>query len=223
MLLAALMVVTVAAVSHALVTTAAREATAARRLVSASRDLTAVWALTSQELAHAAAADVASPAATALEYDRPVGEGPVCAVEPFAVILRTGPALLQRYPGPGRDLVLLREPRHSGLWFRRGIVSVAVANCPDGAPGLRLSTDGPTPAAGMVRILEPVRLRSYLSGTQHWVGLESRIGGATLQPLAGPLTSTDFTVTLLADALRVALSSAPLSPLLLELPLAPAP
>jgi hypothetical protein len=223
LLLVVLLLAACAAATQALVRIAARAAVLARQRADASRDLTAVWALTSHELAHATAADVGSPATTALDYDRPVGEGPACGVEPTSVVLRASRAWLVRTPGPGRDQLLVREPQHGGQWFRRGIVSVAVANCPDGTPGLRLSTDAPIPAAGMVRIIEPVRLRSYRSQGVYALGIESRIGGATIQPFAGPIAPDGFTVTLLADALSVAISRSPLSPLFLNLPLAPPP
>lgn len=223
LLMVLLLSVGLAVAMHAVVRMAASEATAARQRAFAARDLTAVWALATQELAHAASADVSAPSATALEFDRPVGEGPVCGVEPLAVLLRSDQAWLQRQPVGGRDQLLLRESAHDGAWLRRGIVSVAVANCPDLGPALRLATDAPVGTVGLLRIVEPVRLRSYLSGPAHWIGLEGRTGLASIQPLAGPFGPSDFQVARIGQLLRITVTRVPLHPLVLELPLGSPP
>jgi prepilin-type N-terminal cleavage/methylation domain-containing protein len=103
LLLVVLLLAVCAAATQALVRITAREALGTRLRTDATRDLTTLWALTSHELAHAAAPDVSSPASNALEYDRPVGEGPACGVEAAAIVLRATRAWLLRTPGPGRD------------------------------------------------------------------------------------------------------------------------
>lgn len=212
-----------AAAMCAVVTMAARQAAAAVGRVAAGRDLVAVWALAQHELASAAASDVTVPSSTALEFDRPVGEGPACGSQPSGAWLRSDRAWLTRGPTAGRDHLLLREPQLAGGWVRRGIVSVAVANCPDGGPALWLATDAPIGLAAMVRIVEPVRLRSYRSEGAHALGMENQIGAATIQPLAGPLRATDFQVTALGHALHISVTRVPLIPVELHLPLAPVP
>jgi hypothetical protein len=208
---------------HAVVGLSAAQATLALRRAAAARDQSALWALAARELTYAAAGDVMVPSPTSLEFARPIGEGPVCAVSPTALMLRADHAGHTRSPAADRDLLLVREPTATGAWEERGIVSVSVANCPDGRAALVLGLDTPVSAAGFARIVEPVRLRTYRSGAVHALGMEGRLGGATIQPLAGPLDSTGFQATRSGHLLRMTLSRAPLLPLLLSLPLGPSP
>jgi hypothetical protein len=223
LLLVLLLSVAFAAALQGVVRLAATQATAAVNRAGANRDQVAVWALASRELRHVERADIQLPASNALEFDRPIGEGPVCALQPSAVLLRSDHGGFTRAPDAGRDRLLLREPGAAGAWLSRGIVSVAVANCPDLRPALRIATDGPIAAVGFARIVEPVRLRSYPSGTGHALGLESRVGAGTIQPLAGPINSADFGVTMAGHTLRLQLSRAPLLPLAMVLPVGPPP
>ena len=218
-----LLAVACATAMHAMVVLAARQSTAAVRRMAAGRDLVAVWALAQHDLAHAATSDVTVSGSSALEFDRPVGEGPACADQPTGARLRTDRAWLTRQPSAGRDQLLLRDPQVAGGWARRGIVSVAVANCPDGGPALWLGTDAAIGPVAMIRIVEPVRLRSYSSQGVHALGLEGRWGLATIQPLAGPLDTGAFEVVRNGEVLRLSLSRAPLLPLHLHVPLAPLP
>lgn len=223
LMLVLVQLVAFAAVLHALVRLAAGQANGALRRAAAGRDQVAVWALTARELGHAEASDVAVPARTTVEFDRPVAEGPVCTSGASAVTVRSDHAGVLRMPAAGRDRLLVRDPAVEGEWVGRGIVSVGVANCPDGMPAIVIGIDAPIPAAGFARVMEPVRLRSYRSGGDYALGLEGRAGGATIQPLAGPLDSNAFHAALSGDLLRITLSRVPLVPMHLGLPLRPSP
>ena len=220
-LLVLTLLVSFAAASHAVVRMAAVQANEALRRAAAGRDQVALWALVARELAHAESGDVAVPVGTALEFDRPVVEGPVCDLSATSVWMRSDHGGVLRLPVAGRDRQLARESTTTGGWVGRGIVSVSVANCPDLRPAIVLGLDTPVPAVGFVRIVEPVRLRGYASGGSHAVGLESRAGGATIQPLAGPLDPNAFDAAMSTSLLTLTFSRAPLAPLHLSIPLAP--
>lgn len=213
----------VVAAVYAVMRMVATETTAAVQRAAASRDQVALWALLHHDLAHAILADVTVIGTNAVEFDRPVGEGPACANEPFAVLIRSAHAWLSRQPEPGRDHLQVREPGMAGGWSRRGIVSVAVANCPDGGTALRLATDAAITATAFARIVEPVRLRSYGSAGAHALGLEGRLGGGPIQPFAGPVDPTAFQSVLSGDLLAINLSRFPLVPMQLNLPLSAPP
>jgi hypothetical protein len=213
LMLVLVQLVAFAAVLHALVRLAAGQANGALRRAAAGRDQVTVWALTARELGHAEASDVTVPAYTTVEFDRPVAEGPVCASAASAVTVRSEHGGVLRLPTAGRDRLLVREPTVDGVWLWRGIVSVGVANCPDGMPAIVIGIDTPIPAAGFARVMEPVRLRSYRSGGAHALGLEGRSDGATIQPLAGPLDSNAFHAAVGGNLLHLSLSRDPLAPM----------
>lgn len=223
LLLVLILAVGFAAALLAVVRMAASHTTLAVQRAAASRDHIALWALTTHDLAHAAVIDVAVPATDALEYDRPIGEGPTCASEPFAILIPSDRGWFTRSPSAGRDQLLAREPTFDGTWLRRGIVSVGMANCPDGRPALRLLTDTPIPPVGFARVVEPVRLRSYPSADAYAIGLEGRGGGATIQPLAGPILPTGLQVSLPGPLVRFEITRPPLAPLTVLHPLEPVP
>jgi hypothetical protein len=221
LLLVLSLLVGVMAAAYAVVHMAGTEAMAARQRTAALRDQVTLWALLTHDVSHAEASDVAVPGSDAVEFDRPVGEGSVCENEPLAVLLRATGGSWSRQPTAGRDHLWLREPGPGGGWSRRGIVSVAVANCPDGGSALRLDTDAPVSAMAFARVVEPVRLRSYASGAAHWLGMEGRGSGISLQPLAGPLDGGAFQAAVSGHHLGVTLSRVPLIPMVLILPLDP--
>jgi prepilin-type N-terminal cleavage/methylation domain-containing protein len=211
------------AAMQALVRLSATQTTAAVARTAAGRDHAALWALAGRELAHASLVDVLVPSSVAVEFDRPIGEGPVCLAHADAVMIRSDHGGIARLPNAGRDRLLGREPTATGEWIGRGIVSVAVANCPDGRPGLLLGVDAAIPSLGFVRFTEPVRLRSYRSGGVYALGLESRVGVASIQPFLGPIDGDGFEAALIGRALWLTFHRAPLVALHLQLPLESAP
>jgi hypothetical protein len=75
-----------------------------------------------------------------------------------------------------------------------------VVACPYGGSGVALAVDldsvqrsGVGPGS-VVRIFETIEARRYASGGVQWLGIQSVSAGETVQPLAGPLTSTGLTV-----------------------------
>lgn len=216
MLLVLLFATLLAGMAHQVVRLAATAARTAQAERAATRDAVTVWALANHDLANANAADIIIPAGNALEYDRPVGDGSVCLSLATAVTVRYQG---ERLPDADRDVGLLRESAAGGDWLRRGIVSVVMANCPDGGEGLVLTLAGAVPAIGAARIVEPSRLRSYTSGGRHWLGLEPLVSPATIQPLAGPITPTGFALSVAGPLFRLYYHPAPLAPLELALPL----
>ena len=220
LLLVLLLALASATAAHQIVRLAAGAVRLAHAHNSATRDGVTVWALVNHDLRAATGSDLASPNAHTLDLSRPVGEGTVCASALTSARLRWRG---ERSPDPGRDRAWLREDSVGGAWLERGIVSVTMANCPDGEQAVELVFAGAIPAVAVGRVVEPVRLRSYRSGADHWLGLEPRLTAATVQPLAGPIESDGFQVTLTGDAVRLGYARPPLVPLVLELPLEVSP
>lgn len=186
--LATLCLITAGAVLRMVATdTAARQATLGRE-----RDHTAIWGVVTEQLRGAAQSEVQLPASTAMEYRRAVGEAPSCRVSGSSVTIPRDEWRGERLPDPARDRALVHDGLATGGWQARGIVSVSVANCPAGMPGLEITLGAPISTAALVRIDESSRLRHYLSAGQGWVGLESLSGGGVIQPLAGPIPQAAF-------------------------------
>lgn len=214
------MAVGLAGAAHQVVRMAATSARTAALHGGATRDAVTVWALANHDLRAASAIDLASPDSRTLDLSRPVGEGSVCAATTDAVRLRWSG---ERLPDPGRDRAWLRVDSIGGDWLERGIVSVTMANCPDAYPALELTFAGAIPAVAVARVVEPVRLRSYRSGTDYWLGLEPRLTAASIQPLAGPIRSDGFQVELSGGKVRLSYARSPLAPLVLDLPVEDTP
>jgi len=186
-----------------LVRGAARTAGVAMARVGAERDATAITGLLGHDLRAAVAADIASPSMGVLEYARPIGEGLVCAVDAGRPVIRRSGWLGTRWPAPGRDALQVLAAVEPTVWLRRELVATGAHSCPDGAAGLLLTPDLALAAALVVRVVEPARLRSYASGGRRWLGLEPLAGGATIQPLAGPLMPSGWSLRLGAALLEL--------------------
>lgn len=172
--------------------------------LGAERDATAVTGLLGHDLRAAAAADLASPGAGTLEYDRPIGEALVCALDAGSPVIRRATWLATRAPQAGRDQLLVLVAAIPARWRREELRDVAAATCPDGGTGLRLVVVAPFDSALVVRVVEPVRLRRYRSGGRDWLGLEPRLGGGTIQPFAGPLRAGGWRLDLGGGELNAA-------------------
>ncbi len=177
----------VGGIAAAAVRWAAGAATLIGRRAAEERDATALVALLQHDLAAAVDSEVRVPAATALEFDRPVGEAPVCGMAGDTLLLRAAAWRGERLPAAARDELVVLATADPVAWLRRAVDDVATDRCPDGSNALRIAPGLPVSAAVHVRIVEPVRLRRYASGGATAVGLEHRWNGGVIQPLAGPV------------------------------------
>ncbi len=176
--------------------------------LGAERDATVVTGLIGHDLRRANASDLVIPAAGVLSYDRPIGEGLVCRLDATGVVVRRSGWLGTRLPQGGRDQLLVLETVDPAVWVHRDLTAIGAASCPDGGAGLHLVPGQPLVAALVVRIIEPVRLREYPSGGRDWLGLEHRGGGATIQPIAGPIIPGGWWLQLTGGALVARLDAA---------------
>lgn len=174
--------------------------------------------------------DLIQIAADSLTYRAARGVGFTCAVTATQIkILNTTvlPFNALRDITPGRDSLLLyveRDPATAAddAWIRLPISSVASTTCgsepaiavntPDFINSLPDSQLVSVVVGGPVRTFEVMRLKSYASGGQQWVGAVSVSGGDAVQPILGPITPAGFqlayltgdgTVTNVPAAVRV--------------------
>lgn len=170
-----------------------------------ARDLSATHALLRASTLGAGTADLRAGLQDTLDFDRRVGEGQSCASGGGMVTVANPPGRFERDPEPGRDELLILTAIEPATWERRPLLGVAATQCPDLSPALALTT----PPAGPVlwlRVLTPVRMRAYRSGSAYWLGLEDRGGLATLQPFAGPVV-VPLRALILPGMLRVRIGS----------------
>jgi prepilin-type N-terminal cleavage/methylation domain-containing protein len=147
-----------------------------------------------------------------ITYRAARGVGFTCAVTATQVkVLNTSvlPFNALRAISPGRDSLLLFVDSDPGkatddLWLRLPISSVSASTCGAAAaiavntpdflarlPGGLLST---VTVGGPVRTEEVMRLKSYASGGQQWLGVASLSGGDAVQPILGPITANGFSL-----------------------------
>lgn len=174
--------------------------------------------------------DLIQIAADSLTYRAARGVGFTCAVTATQIkILNTTvlPFNALRDITPGRDSLLLyveRDPATAAddSWIRLPISSVATTTC-GSEPAIAVNTPNFINAipdsqlasvvvGGPVRTFEVMRLKSYASDGQQWVGAVSVSGGDAVQPILGPITPAGFqlayltgdgTVTNVPAAVRV--------------------
>jgi hypothetical protein len=164
----------------------------ARASLRTQRDLGALVAALRHAVPGAGTALLAHGLDT-LDYDRRVGEGPICAsAAGIAWLDATGGGWV-RNPDPTRDRVDVLVARDPARWVRVGFAASVADSCA-GRPAFRLSLDSVLAPAGWGRVISPVRLRAYRSTAGRALGLEDRPGGG-IQPFAGPfigpLVTTD--------------------------------
>jgi prepilin-type N-terminal cleavage/methylation domain-containing protein len=148
--------------------------------------------------------------ADSITYRAARGVGFTCAATSTQIKIRNT-ALLPfnglRAISPGRDSLLLFVDGDPGkatddFWVRLPVSSVATSTCGSDAaiavstpdflallPGGLLSS---VVVGGPVRTEEVMRLKSYASGGQQWVGAASLSGGDAVQPIFGPITADGF-------------------------------
>jgi hypothetical protein len=121
-----------------------------------------------------------------LEFDRPLAVVTPCARGGGTLVVPVPASGFGRQPTAGRDQALLFSTGPI-RWIRRDVVAVTAATCPSGVSALRLDLSGPVGSAWQARLVTPVRLRRYGTAAVAWLGLEDRLGGGGVQPIAGPL------------------------------------
>lgn len=154
--------------------------------------------------------DLLQIAADSLTYRAARGVGFTCAVTSTQIKILNTTALPfngLRAIAPGRDSLLLyveRDPATAAddAWVRLPITSVTAATCgtqaaiavntPNFINNLPDSQLVSVVVGGPVRTEEVMRLKSYASGGQQWVGAVSLSGGDAVQPLLGPITPAGF-------------------------------
>jgi len=174
--------------------------------------------------------DLIQIAADSLTYRAARGVGFTCAVTATQIKILNSTALpfnALRGIAPGRDSLLLyveRDPDTAAddAWVRLPISSVATTTC-GSEPAIAVNTPNfinslpdsqldSVMVGGPVRTFEVMRLKSYASGGQQWVGAASLSGGDAVQPILGPITPAGFqlayltgdgTVTTVPAAVRV--------------------
>ena len=158
------------------------------------------------------ATDLVHIATDSITYRAARGVGFTCAVTSTQVkILNTSvlPFNALRAIAPGRDSLLLyveSDPSTAAddIWVRLPVSSVAASTCGSNAaiavttpnflgllPGGLLSN---VVIGGPVRTEEVMRLKSYTSGGEQWVGVASLSGGDAVQPILGPITANGFSL-----------------------------
>jgi prepilin-type N-terminal cleavage/methylation domain-containing protein len=154
--------------------------------------------------------DLVHIATDSITYRAARGVGFTCAVTSTQIkILNTTvlPFNGLRAISPGRDSLLLFVDGDPGkatddIWVRLPVSSVATSTCGSNAaiavntpdflallPGGLLSS---VVVGGPVRTEEVMRLKSYASGGQQWVGAASLSGGDAVQPILGPISADGF-------------------------------
>lgn len=201
LLVALVLVGILAAAGGLLAARAGRHVLQAQAELAAARDGAAITGLVLHDLALQHRADLALPATTTLEYDRPVLEATGCGIAAGMPIIRLATVLARRGADPSRDAALVLTRAVPARWEARRLLATATSACDDGGRGVLLTLDTAVDSALVVRVREPVRLRHYLSGGRGWLGLEPRRGPGTIQPFAGPLPSSDLTLQLVGGTL----------------------
>ena len=203
---------------------ASRVAQRAAAALAAERASQALRVFLRQELRDGFAADlsVVTPARVALP--RPVGDATPCAVSDSSLLLPESAWSGDRMPEAGRDDAWMLLDAAAEVWQPASIAAVLSDRCPaDGSPAIRIDVDGSAAGALVVRVMEPVILSAYRSGTFDWFGLAPAGGGAVVQPFAGPLAPGTTRWSLAADRLETVMQPAG-SPLeTVATPLRPAP
>ncbi len=182
--------------------TASRATTRALRALVVGRTVVAAATLLREELGQSSATELTGAAPTSLDFGRTIGAGPVCAASGFIVRVRQSAWWEVRAPVGGRDEVALLADPVVGSWATHPIDTVTSAVCPDGAAAIRLVLSAPVAVAAYARVIEPVRLKTYLSGGSGWWGIAGGSGLPTIQPFAGPLAAPLQPFTLTATMLQ---------------------
>jgi len=171
--------------------------------LAVARTITSTGALLREELGESSSGELVVPDSSVVEYPRPTGHGPICATSGTDLLLRESDWQGTRWPEAGRDEVRLLGPAPARLWSPGLISAVAAGHCPDGASAIRLTLATVPASAAYARVVEPMRLRGYLSAGSGWWGLLPASGVASVQPFAGPLATPIAGATLQGGVLTL--------------------
>ncbi len=167
------------------------------------RDDTALLALTMSDLGSALASRVSTPNSHELHFDRPVGEAPVCSFDAGGVVVPRSAWTGSRLAEASRDVVNILADLAAGVWTTSPITAIGSASCPDGTAAWRWSVSTVPGTPAWVRVSEPVRLAVYAAADTSWLGMASRLGGGSIQPIAGPVAPSELQFTLLGNILEL--------------------
>lgn len=184
------------------VRTADRQRDRARQ-ETALRDAAAVIASELGDIAPAS--DLAGFEPESVTYRAERGSGRTCGSDGSSIVLRDATFRSWRLPDPARDSLLVLMPADSSSphWMVRPLLSApARGTCADGAPGLRVGIDTGVAIRARdadlpVRVGEWMRLRTYQSGGEWWLGAHSLRAGDVTQPIAGPFAARGIALVLL--------------------------
>ena len=180
---------------------------ASRSLASLSTDRTRLSLRTflQQELRDGVDTDVALLAPARVSLSRPIGEATPCADGTGTLLIADSTWRGTRLPAGNRDDLLLLINPVAEQWLRLELDSVGSGLCPgNNAPAIRLRVAAHSGSAIVVRVVEPVELSAYRSGSADWFGLTPANHTSAVQPFAGPLTVGATTFNWFVDRVEVA-------------------
>jgi hypothetical protein len=188
MLIGLVMLAILATAVVVIVRSAGGNATRAATALLADRSVRTFETFVQHELRDASAVDVVLLGPARIGLSRSIGEALPCADSGGIVLLRNTTWTGTRAPQGSRDDVWLLVDPVAGTWVRLAIDSVGTGSCPaGGAPATRLNVAPHVGIAAAVRVVEPVEVSAYRSGSTDWFGLTPADHSSSVQPFAGPL------------------------------------
>jgi len=179
-----------AALVFAGVAGAARSATRQRRALDRERTEAALGAWWRAVFRDGQSGDVSLPAIDRIVARLPVGAAVPCWQSGAELWIARAGWQGSRDPEAGRDQLWLLVDSTTTTWAERAIFNVSNDVCPGGGPAVRLLLSGTAGVGLLARVVEPIELRLYLSGTAGWLGLAPADSSSPVQPFAGPVIVT---------------------------------
>jgi type II secretory pathway pseudopilin PulG len=147
--------------------------------------------------------DLLSNAAAGFSARATRAAGVACDVSPGRFLARAGSPWWNalRDPVAGRDSILAGALDSTGWRVFPLTAAPRPGVCPDGAAALELPTASDSASMASLgpgsplRVVESVELRLYSSPPDQWLGMRLLATGQFIQPFAGPLTPTGFSLT----------------------------
>ena len=196
-----------AGVVVAVVRGAGRVASRSLAALTAGRTLLSLQTFLHEELRDGVSSDVTPLGAAQLAMSRSIGDAMPCADSTGALLIADSAWRGTRLPQGGRDDVLLLTDPVAETWLRLAVDSVSSAQCPaDLSPAIRLNVAVHSGTAAIARVVEPVELSAYRSGTMDWFGLTPASHASAVQPFAGPLLTGATRFNWYSDRLEVAIT-----------------
>lgn len=187
LLIVLVLTIILAALAGSVIAAMARAATRQARALDLERTQVALAAWWRADFRDSDAGDVAVPTSNRVVTRHPVGAGLPCQLAGADLWIARSEWRGARDPEPGRDEAWLLIDVLTASWDEVAIVAVGNGSCPSGEPALRLTLGAATLPVQLARVVEPLELRIYRSGTSGWLGLAPADGSASVQPFAGPV------------------------------------